>query len=144
MLSPTRRQIPQQQRAACAVSHREQHIGLWSVWGTAGPECGWITFPQIEAKPRAMTRYVKRGEIWIRIFPTNAVNHAPAETRKWAPVRANPEFLWCGSKPVRILFADGGPEITGSHRQASDASGPVQACGQNQFNRAKPKMATTG
>lgn len=43
-------------------------------------ESSWITYNQIEAARRAMTRYTKRGgRIWIRIFPDKPITKKPAE-----------------------------------------------------------------
>src|SRR5438128_1271110 len=42
---------------------------------------GWITNVQIEAARVAISRNVKMGKVYIRIFPDKSVTKKPAETR---------------------------------------------------------------
>ena len=49
-------------------------------YGLKTQEAGWISYRQIEAARRAMTRFVQRGgKIWIRIFPDKPMTAHGAE-----------------------------------------------------------------
>lgn len=72
-------------------------------FGLQAAECGWITARQIEAARIAMTRYVKRGKIWIRVFPHKSVTKKPAETRM-GKGKGAPEEWVAVVKPGVVLY----------------------------------------
>ena len=72
-------------------------------FGLQALEPGWITSNQIEAARIAMTRYTKRGGVWIKIFPDKPVTKKPAETRMGSG-KGSPEFWVAVVKPGRIMF----------------------------------------
>ncbi|MEI6156745.1 MAG: 50S ribosomal protein L16, partial [Atribacterota bacterium] len=63
------------------VKHRKQNRGRmtgietrgievdFGEYGLQALEPSWITNPQIEAARIAISRHIKKGKIWIRIFP---------------------------------------------------------------------------
>ena len=72
-------------------------------FGLQALEVGWITNRQIEAARIAINRHVKRGELWITIFPDKPLTVKPAETRM-GKGKGNPEHWVAVVKPGRIMF----------------------------------------
>ena len=67
-------------------------------------EPGWITYRQIEAGRRAMSRYARRGgKLWIRVFPDKSITARAAETRMGAGKGA-PDYWVAVVKPGKILY----------------------------------------
>ncbi len=70
-------------------SHRgrrkgKAHSGTELSFGEYGLQVlgnGWITNVQIEAARVAISRNVKTGKVYIRVFPDKSVTKKPAETR---------------------------------------------------------------
>ena len=70
-------------------SHRgrrkgKAHSGTELSFGEYGlqvTENGWLTNVQIEAARVAISRCVKLGKVYIRVFPDKSVTKKPAETR---------------------------------------------------------------
>ncbi len=61
-------------------------------FGLQALEPAWITFRQIEARRRAITRYAYHGgKIWIRIFLDKPITMWPAETRMGSG-KGSPEY----------------------------------------------------
>ena len=50
-----------------------------------------------------MTRFVKSGHVWIKIFPDKPVTQKPAETRMGSG-KGSPEYWVAVVKPGRVLF----------------------------------------
>jgi large subunit ribosomal protein L16 len=122
------------------VKHRKQHRGrrtgiatrgntiAFGQYGLQAVEACWMTYRQIEAARRAMTRYVKRGgQIWIRIFPDKPITKKPAETRMGSG-KGNPEGWVAVVKPGRILFEMGGVnhEVAKEAMRLAAAKLPIQ------------------
>ena len=81
-------------------------------YGIVAMEPSWITSNQIEAARIAMTRYIKRGQVWIKIFPDKPITAKPAETRMGSG-KGSPEYWVAVVKPGRVMFELGGvPEET--------------------------------
>ena len=71
---------------------------------------GWITNVQIEAARVAISRNVKLGKVYIRVFPDKPVTKKPAETRM-GKGKGMVEFWVAVVKAGRILFeVEGLPE----------------------------------
>ena len=62
-----------------------------------------VTSRQIESARQAMTRYIKRGKIWIRIFPHIPVTRKPVGL-KMGMGKGNPEFFVAKVKAGTVLF----------------------------------------
>ena len=76
-------------------------------FGLQALEPAWITNPQIEAARVALSRHMKKGKIWIRIFPDKPYTKKPTETRMGKG--KGPVEGWVAVvKPGRILFEIGG------------------------------------
>ncbi len=81
-------------------------------YGLVSLEPAWITSNQIEAARIAMTRYIKRGQVWIKIFPDKPITEKPAETRMGSG-KGSPEYWVAVVKPGRVMFEIAGvPEET--------------------------------
>ena len=71
---------------------------------------GWVTNVQIEAARVAISRNVKLGKVYIRIYPDKPVTKKPAETRMGKGKGAVESWV-CVVKRGRILFeVEGLPE----------------------------------
>lgn len=77
-------------------------------FGLKALEPGWVTFRQIEAARRAMTRYTKRGgRIWIRMIADKPVTKKSAESGMGGG-KGDVESYVAVIRPGRILFEMGG------------------------------------
>ena len=76
-------------------------------FGIVALEPSWVTSRQIEAARIAMTRYIKRGKVWIKIFPDKPITAKPAETRMGSG-KGSPEYWVAVVKPGRVMFELGG------------------------------------
>ncbi|CAH1417794.1 unnamed protein product [Lactuca virosa] len=88
-----------------------------------------ITFRQIEAGRRAMTRNAHRaGKIWVRIFPDKLVIVRLTETRMVSG-KGSPEYWVAVVKPSRILYEMGGVTENIAKRAISIAASkmPIRA-----------------
>jgi large subunit ribosomal protein L16 len=112
MLSPKRVNFRKQQRGRMRGIATRGNTIAFGEFALQAQECGWITFRQIEASRRAMTRHIKRaarsGSASSRTSPSPCARPKPG----WAPVRATREFWVAVIKPGRILFEMGGAELT--------------------------------
>ena len=72
-------------------------------YGLQATEAGWITSNQIEAARVAMTRSIKRGKVWIKVFPDKPITKKPAETRM-GKGKGAPEYWVAVVKPGRVMF----------------------------------------
>ena len=65
---------------------------------------GRVTWLQIEAARRAMSRHIKRGEkIWVRIFPDKPISKKPLEVRQ-GKGKGNVEYWVALVQPGRMMF----------------------------------------
>lgn len=79
-------------------------------FGLQATDGGWLTARQIEAARIAMTRYIKRrGQIWIRIFPSKPITKKPAETRM-GKGKGSPELWVATVRAGRVLYEMRGVE----------------------------------
>ncbi|MBP8932988.1 MAG: 50S ribosomal protein L16 [Candidatus Atribacteria bacterium] len=82
-------------------------------FGLQALEPHWITNPQIEAARIAISRHLKKGKIWIRIFPDKPFTKKPTETRQGKG--KGPVEGWVAVvKPGRVLF-----EVSGVDRETA-------------------------
>jgi len=82
-------------------------------FGLQALQPAWITNPQIEAARVAISRHIKKGKIWIRIFPDKPYTKKPTESRMGKG--KGPVEGWVAVvKPGRILF-----EIAGVDRETA-------------------------
>jgi large subunit ribosomal protein L16 len=103
------------------------HSGNTVVFGDFGlqtTESAWLTSRQIEAARRAMTRYIRRGGIWIRIFPDKSVTRKPAETRQGGG-KGSPDHWVAVVRPGRILFEMSGVNVEAAQEAMRLASGKL-------------------
>jgi len=107
------------------VKYRKQHRGRmtgvayrgcevdFGEFGLQALQPAWITNPQIEAARVAISRHIKKGKIWIRIFPDKPYTKKPTESRMGKG--KGPVEGWVAVvKPGRILF-----EIAGVDRETA-------------------------
>ena len=81
MLQPKRVKYRKTQRGRrCGSAHSGTELSFGE-YGLQSLENGWITNVQIEAARVAISRNVKMGKVYIRIFPDKSVTKKPAETR---------------------------------------------------------------
>ena len=108
MLSPKRTKFRKQQRGRMRGNANSGNKISFGQYALQALEPSWITFRQIEAARRAMTRYIRRGgKIWIRVFPDKPVTMRAAETRMGSGKGA-PEYWVAVVKPGRVMFELGG------------------------------------
>ena len=72
-------------------------------YGLKATDRGRITARQIEAARKAMTRHIRRGGIWIRIFPDKPITKKPLEVRQ-GKGKGNVEYWVAQIQPGRILY----------------------------------------
>ena len=65
---------------------------------------GWVTGNQLEAARVAATRHMqRRGQLWIRVFPSKPITKKPLETRM-GKGKGNPEGWVATIKPGNMLI----------------------------------------
>ena len=107
MLIPKRVKYRKQQRGRMTgVSHRGCEVDFGD-FGLQALEPAWITNPQIEAARVAISRHIKKGRIWVRIFPDKPYTKKPTESRMGKG--KGPVEGWVAVvRPGRVLFEIGG------------------------------------
>jgi len=75
----------------------------------------WISSRQLEARRRVLTRYVRRGGLWIRVFPDKPVTIRAAETRIGSG-KGSLEYWVAVVRPGQILFELRGVSETSARR----------------------------
>jgi large subunit ribosomal protein L16 len=82
MLMPKRVKYRKLQRGRLkGLAYRGNQV-QFGTYGLQATESCYITSRQIEAAPRAVVRFIRRGgKIWIRVFPDRPVTKRAAETR---------------------------------------------------------------
>lgn len=110
LLSPKRvkyRKTMRGRRKGAANSGTELSFGEYGLQALGN---GWVTNVQIEAARVAISRNVKTGKVYIRVFPDKPVTKKPAETRM-GKGKGMVESWVCVIKRGRILFEiEGLPE----------------------------------
>ncbi|MGQ9473305.1 MAG: 50S ribosomal protein L16 [Candidatus Caldatribacteriaceae bacterium] len=111
MLIPKRVKYRKQQRGRMTgVASRGCEVDFGD-FGLQAMEPAWITNPQIEAARVAISRHIKKGRIWVRIFPDKPYTKKPTESRMGKG--KGPVEGWVAVvKPGRVLF-----EISGVDRE---------------------------
>ena len=67
-------------------------------------ERAWIDSRQIEAARVAINRHLqRRGQVWIRMFPSKPITKKPLETRM-GKGKGNPEAWVACVRPGRVIF----------------------------------------
>ena len=111
MLIPKRVKFRKQNRGRMTGVETRGATIDFGEYGLQALEPFWITNPQIEAARIAISRHLKKGKIWIRIFPDKPYTKKPAETRQGKG--KGPVEGWVAVvKPGRILF-----EVSGVDRE---------------------------
>ncbi len=73
-------------------------------YGMQALDRGWITGQQIEACRVTISRhFVRKGKVWICIFPDKPVSKKPAETRM-GKGKGAPDHWVAVVRPGRVLF----------------------------------------
>ena len=103
MLMPKRVKYRRVHRGRMKGKAMRGNFVAYGDFGLMATEPSWITSNQIEAARIAMTRYTKRGQVWIKIFPDKPVTAKPAETRMGSG-KGSPEYWVAVVKPGRVLF----------------------------------------
>ena len=103
MLMPKRVKRRKQFRGSMRGKALRGNKITYGEYGIVATEPAWITANQIEAARVAMTRYIKRGKVWIKIFPDKPVTAQPAETRM-GKGKGNLEYWVAVVKPGRVMF----------------------------------------
>ena len=103
MLLPKRVKYRRVHRGRLKGKATRGNFVAYGEYGIAATEPAWIKSNQIEAARIAMTRYIKRGQVWIKIFPDKPVTEKPAETRMGSG-KGSPEYWVAVVKPGRVLF----------------------------------------
>lgn len=107
MLIPKRVKYRKQQRGRMTgVASRGCKVDFGD-FGLQAMEPAWITNPQIEAARVAISRHIKKGRIWVRIFPDKPYTKKPTESRMGKG--KGPVEGWVAVvRPGRVLFEIGG------------------------------------
>ena len=103
MLMPKRVKRRKQFRGSMAGKAQRGNKISYGEYGIVALEPAWIKSNQIEAARVAMTRYIKRGKVWIKIFPDKPVTTKPAETRMGSG-KGTLEYWVAVVKPGRVMF----------------------------------------
>ncbi len=91
------------------AAHRGQNLNTGE-FGLQALENAWVTNIEIEAARVAISRNVKSGKLFIRVFPDKPVTKKPAETRM-GKGKGMVESWVCVVRRGRILFeVEGLPE----------------------------------
>ncbi len=107
MLIPKRVKYRKQQRGRMTgIAYRGCEVDFGD-FGLQALEPTWITNPQIEAARVAISRHIKKGRIWVRVFPDKPYTKKPAESRMGKG--KGPVEGWVAVvRPGKILFEIGG------------------------------------
>ncbi len=110
LLMPKRVKYRKTQRGRRKGSaHTGNHLSFGE-YGLQSLANGWVTNVQIEAARVAISRNVKMGKVYIRVYPDKPVTKKPAETRM-GKGKGMVESWVCVVKRGRILFeVEGLPE----------------------------------
>lgn len=84
------------------IAHKGNKLAFGE-YGIKTVETGWITEKQIEACRVTVVRAMKKGKLWIRIFPSIPVSRKPLETRM-GKGKGEPAFWVAPVKAGRVLF----------------------------------------
>ena len=107
MLSPKRTKYRKYHRGRMGGKATRGNEVTFGEYGLQALEPTWITSRQIEAAPRTLTRYTKRGaSLWIRIFPDKTVTARAAESRMGSGTGAV-DYWVATVKPGTIIFEIG-------------------------------------
>ncbi|MEN3185935.1 MAG: 50S ribosomal protein L16 [Atribacterota bacterium] len=107
MLIPKRVKYRKQQRGRMTgIAHRGCEVDFGD-FGLQALEPAWITNPQIEAARVAISRHIKKGRIWVRVFPDKPYTKKPTESRMGKG--KGPVEGWVAVvRPGKVLFEIGG------------------------------------
>jgi len=113
MLSPKRTKFRKPHRGHFRGTATRGNTIVYGEYGLQALEPHWLTYRQIEAGRRVLTRYVRKtGKLWIRVFPDKAVTARPADTRMGSGKGA-PEYWAAVVKPGKVIYEIMGvPETT--------------------------------
>ena len=111
MLQPKRTKFRKQQKGRNrGLATRGSKVSFGD-FGLKATGRGRLTFRQIEAARRAISRAVKRGgKVWIRVFPDKPITKKPLEVRQ-GKGKGGVEYWVALIQPGRVLFElEGVPE----------------------------------
>ena len=105
MLMPRKVKYRKHQRGGKLRVHAKRGTELsFGSFGLKSLESGLISARQIEAAPRAMTRYIQRGgKVWIRIFPAKPMTKKGNET-PMGKGKGSVDHFVAVVDPGRIIF----------------------------------------
>jgi len=104
LLSPRRTRYRKPHRPDLGgVANRGTEIAFGQ-FGLQAMGNGWISARQIESARRAMTRHIRRGgQVWIRIFPHNAITNHGSEAGMGSGKGAV-DYYAANIKEGRVMF----------------------------------------
>jgi len=112
--------LPQPRRTKYRKEQKGRNRGLattgnavaFGEFGLKSIELGNLSYRQLEAARRAMSRHVKKvGKIWIRVAPVKPITRKPAEVRM-GNGKGSVEFYVAQVRPGTVIF-----EISGVNEE---------------------------
>jgi large subunit ribosomal protein L16 len=104
--------LPQPRRTKYRKEQKGRNRGLattgnsvaFGEFGLKSIELGNLSYRQLEAARRAMSRHVKKvGKIWIRVAPVKPITRKPAEVRM-GNGKGSVEFYVAQVRPGTVIF----------------------------------------
>lgn len=104
--------LPQPRRTKYRKEQKGRNRGLattgnsvaFGEFGLKSVELGNLSYRQLEAARRAMSRHVKKvGKIWIRVAPVKPITRKPAEVRM-GNGKGSVEFYVAQVRPGTVIF----------------------------------------
>jgi len=103
MMQPKRTKFRKQFKGKISGSAQRGNFVAFGEYGLKATDRCRMTAREIEAARRAMARYVKRGQIWIRVFPDVPITKKPLEVRMGSG-KGNVEYWIAKVRPGKVLF----------------------------------------
>jgi len=115
MIRPKRIKYRKPHRGRLSGRSLRGNLVAFGEYGLQAAQPRWIGYRQLEARRRVLTRYVRRGGLWIRVFPDKPVTIRPAETRIGSG-KGSLEYWVAVVRPGQILFELRGVSETSARR----------------------------
>jgi len=115
MLRPKRTKYRKPHRGRLKGRSSRGNFIAFGEYGLQAAQPRWIRSRQLEARRRVLTRYVRRGGLWIRVFPDKPVTMRAAETRMGSG-KGSPEYWVAVVRPGQVLFELRGVSETSARR----------------------------
>ena len=104
MLQPKRTKFRKHHRGRMTGIESRGTEVQFDEYGLQVLEPAWVTYRQIEAARKAMTRSVRRGgQLWIRVFPDKPITQKPLEVRQ-GKGKGSVEYWVAQIQPGKVLF----------------------------------------